>query len=179
METVSTMGSGDLGRELDLDVLIDALEHEFPIKTNRHSNSMTTIRLDEEAPAITLYRTGSYQIRGTKDRAALFEANEEFLQTIESIGLTPGCGSFSQKNAVYLIDFEQEVILEQLAVHLGLENVEYEPEQFPGVIYRPPDTGTVNLVFSSGKAIISGTISDEIAESAADHLRQEIRNLSG
>ena len=39
MEIVSTMGSGNLGHELDLDVLIESLESEFDIETNRHSDS--------------------------------------------------------------------------------------------------------------------------------------------
>lgn len=39
MEIVSTMGSGNLGRELDLDALIESLESEFDIETNRHSHS--------------------------------------------------------------------------------------------------------------------------------------------
>ena len=172
------MGSGNLGHELDLDVLIESLESEFDIETNRHSNSTVTIRLEEEGPAITLYRTGSYQIRGTKDRATLFEANERLQQHLDSIGLDIKSDIFTQNNAVYLVDFKQEVVLERLAIHLGLEDVEYEPEQFPGVIYRPIETGTVNLVFSSGKAIISGTTSDEIAEKAADHLRQELIDLA-
>jgi transcription initiation factor TFIID TATA-box-binding protein len=172
------MGSGDLGRELDLDSVIESLEDEFDIESNRHGDSMVTIRLEPDGPALTLYRTGAYQIRGTDSHETLFDANEDLLDALRTIGVEFTDPSFEQKNAVYLEDFETTVQLEALAIHLGLENVEYEPEQFPGVIYRPPEIGTVNLIFSSGKTIVSGTIHDKIAEQSADHLRQQLSTLA-
>lgn len=177
MHVVSTMGSGDLGRELDLDAVIESLDDEFDIESNWHGDSMVTIRLKPEGPALTLYRTGAYQIRGTDSRETLFEADETLLDALEAIGVEFTDSSFEQKNAVYLEDFETTVQLEALAVHLGLENVEYEPEQFPGVIYRPPEIGTVNLIFSSGKTIISGTVRDDTAEQSAEHLSQQLSTL--
>lgn len=177
MHVVSTMGSGNIGRELDLDSVIESLQDEFDIESNRHSDSMVTIRLESGGPALTLYRTGAYQIRGTDSRETLFEANEDLLDALRTIGVEFTAPSFKQKNAVYLEDFDTTVQLEALAIHLGIENVEYEPEQFPGVIYRPPELGTVNLIFSSGKTIISGTIHDKIAEQSAEHLRQQLSTL--
>jgi len=177
MDVVSTMGSGDLGRELDLDAVIESLEAEFDIESNRSNDSMVTIRLEPDGPALTLYRTGGYQIRGTDSREELFEANDRLLQTLKSIGVEFNERRFHQNNAVFLENFDTSVQLETLAIHLGLENVEYEPEQFPGVIYRPQNLETVMLVFSSGKSIITGTTSREMAEEAASHLRDQLRQL--
>ena len=177
MEVVSTMGSGDLGRELDLDAVIDSLETKFAIESNRSSDSMVTIRLESGGPALTLYRTGVYQIRGTDSRETLFQANDRLLQALKSIGVVFSETGFHQNNAVFLETFDTSVQLESLAIHLGLENVEYEPEQFPGVIYRPSSIDTVMLIFSSGKSIITGTTSRETAEETADLLRDKIRQL--
>lgn len=177
MDVVSTMGSGDFGRELDLDAVIESLETEFDIESNRSNDSMVTIRLEPGGPALTLYRTGGYQIRGTDSRKTLFEANDRLLQTLKSIGVEFSEIRFHQNNAVFLENFDTSVQLETLAIHLGLENVEYEPEQFPGVIYRPQNLETVMLVFSSGKSIITGTTSREMAEEAASHLRDQLRQL--
>ena len=41
-----------------------------------------------------------------------------------------------------------------------LENVMYEPEQFPGLIYRMKDPKTVLLLFSSGKLVCTGAKSE-------------------
>ncbi|GCF16245.1 transcription factor [Haloarcula mannanilytica] len=177
MNVVSTMGSGDLGRELNLDSVIDSLKNEFDIESNWHRDSMVTVRLEPDGPALTLYRTGTYQIRGTDSRDSLLDANKALLSALERIGVEFTEPSFEQKNAVYLEDFDRTIQLEALAVHLGLENVEYEPEQFPGVIYRPPELGTVNLVFSSGKTIISGTIHEDVAERSVEELSQRLSTL--
>jgi len=37
-----------------------------------------------------------------------------------------------------------------------MENVMYEPEVFPGVIYRMRDLKTVFLLFSTGKVVCTG-----------------------
>jgi transcription initiation factor TFIID TATA-box-binding protein len=177
MEFVSTMGSGELGRELDLDAVIESLEAELDVESNRSSDSMVTIRLEEGGPAFTLYRTGGYQIRGTKDVEALFESNEKLLNALSKIGVEFESPEFHQNNAVFLENFGTEVQLESLAVLLGLENVEYEPEQFPGLVYRPPDLETVMLVFASGKSIITGTNNRQTAEKTAIHLRDQLQQL--
>lgn len=80
MEIVSTMGSGSLGRELDLDALISSLGNHLnsPINANFTSNGMVTIRLDENGPAYTIYRTGSFQIRGAETEIRLNEAADRF-----------------------------------------------------------------------------------------------------
>jgi len=43
-----------------------------------------------------------------------------------------------------------------------LDNVMYEPEQFPGLIYRMRDPKTVLLLFSSGKLVCTGAKSEEM-----------------
>ena len=37
-----------------------------------------------------------------------------------------------------------------------LEGTEYEPEQFPGLVYRVKDPKAAMLVFSSGKVVCTG-----------------------
>lgn len=43
-----------------------------------------------------------------------------------------------------------------------LDNVMYEPEQFPGLIYRMRDPKTVLLLFTSGKLVCTGAKSEEM-----------------
>ena len=63
-------------------------------------------------------------------------------------------------------------------IWLGLEQTEYEPEQFPGVIYRPPDVPCVFLVFGSGRVVVTGAASAEIAFDAFDELEYELAELA-
>ena len=50
----------------------------------------------------------------------------------------------------------------------------YEPEQFPGVIYRMEDPRTVILIFSSGKLVCTGAKKEEEVNQAVMKLRQEL-----
>lgn len=69
---------------------------------------------------------------------------------------------------------DAEIDLNELSIELGLENIEYEPEQFPGLVYRPSDTNCVLLVFGSGKVVITGGRSVEEDTDAFEKLRNRI-----
>jgi len=73
-------------------------------------------------------------------------------------------------------DFQIEVPLSRLVVALKMEQVEYEPEQFPGLIYRG-DTGTA-LIFSSGKVILAGFKDLSSMETFASRLKAKIKNVA-
>jgi transcription initiation factor TFIID TATA-box-binding protein len=85
---------------------------------------------------------------------------------------------FSHVTSVFVGTLDTDVNLEALAIALGLENTEYEPEQFPAIIYRPPEFAVTLLVFSTGKVIVGGTTDREEARSALSHLESETTQLT-
>jgi transcription initiation factor TFIID TATA-box-binding protein len=54
------------------------------------------------------------------------------------------------------VDIGKYINLNKVVITLNLENIEYEPEQFPGLVYRIRDPKIVALLFSSGKIILTG-----------------------
>lgn len=56
-----------------------------------------------------------------------------------------------------------------------MENVMYEPEQFPGLIYRMSDPKAVILLFASGKCVITGAKSANKAKEALDIIQALLR----
>ncbi|GAH28052.1 unnamed protein product, partial [marine sediment metagenome] len=58
-----------------------------------------------------------------------------------------------------------------------MENVMYEPEVFPGVIYRMLDPKTVFLIFSTGKVVCTGAKNKKIVRDAFLKLNHEVREL--
>jgi transcription initiation factor TFIID TATA-box-binding protein len=173
------MGSGSLGRELDLDALVSSLESHLNSSTNPNftSNGMVTIRLVEDGPACTIYRTGSFQIRGSETKIRLREAADRFRDVLSEIGVDIPDYKFSHVTSVFMEDLGREVNLETLTIALGMEHTEYEPEQFPGLIYRPSEFEVTLLVFANGKIIIGGTTSRNEANSAIFQLKDEIAVL--
>ena len=80
------------------------------------------------------------------------------------------------QNMVSSADLGSEVNLNTTAITLGLEKVEYEPEQFPGLVYRINDPKVVILLFGSGKIVIAGAKKLEEAGRAVDNLADELRS---
>jgi len=72
--------------------------------------------------------------------------------------------SFKVENIVASANLQVELDLFNIAMEV--ENVEYEPEQFPGAIMRLKEIGTTLLLFKNGKVICSGAKSEkQIAKS--------------
>jgi transcription initiation factor TFIID TATA-box-binding protein len=66
--------------------------------------------------------------------------------------------------------------LNALAVDLG--NTEYEPEQFPGLVYKLPGTRATFLLFSNGKIVCTGTRSEAKLREAVDKLIKNLAKVS-
>jgi transcription initiation factor TFIID TATA-box-binding protein len=59
-----------------------------------------------------------------------------------------------------------------------LDNVMYEPEQFPGLIYRMRDPKTVLLLFSSGKLVCTGAKSEDMVYEAVAKVYGVLRDYA-
>jgi len=81
------------------------------------------------------------------------------------------------QNIVASADLKTALNLNAVALGLGLENIEYEPEQFPGLVYRIKQPKIVVLIFSSGKLVITGGKSPEACEEGARIVRMQLENM--
>jgi transcription initiation factor TFIID TATA-box-binding protein len=67
--------------------------------------------------------------------------------------------------------------LNKVVITLNLENIEYEPEQFPGLVYRIDDPKIVALLFSSGKIILTGGKRIEDVKRGLDFLEKRLETI--
>ncbi|MEM3036138.1 MAG: TATA-box-binding protein, partial [Thermoplasmata archaeon] len=81
------------------------------------------------------------------------------------------------QNIVAVYDLGVELNLTDIAMSLGLENVEYEPEQFPGLVYRVEDPKVVLLLFGSGKVVCTGAKRKEEIIEAVNKLKKELEKI--
>ncbi|MEM4058505.1 MAG: TATA-box-binding protein, partial [Thermoplasmata archaeon] len=81
------------------------------------------------------------------------------------------------QNIVAVYDLNAELNLTDIAMSLGLENVEYEPEQFPGLVYRVEDPKVVLLLFGSGKVVCTGAKKEEEILEAVAKLKKELTKV--
>src|SRR3989449_1105298 len=80
--------------------------------------------------------------------------------------------NFRIENVVASTSLGRELDLKAIALALG--GSEYEPEQFPGLIYRIKEPKTAILLFRSGKVVCTGAKSLENVKTAIDLVAKQI-----
>jgi transcription initiation factor TFIID TATA-box-binding protein len=167
------VASTSLADELDLSSIVLALEgaeyepEQFP---------GAIYRLKVPKTALLLFRSGKVVCTGGKSLAeveeSILKVAKEIRKTGQRITSKP---KIDVQNIVASSDLESEITLNAIAITLGLERVEYEPEQFPGLVYRMDDPRTVILLFGSGKLVCTGAKKPADVERAVKKITQELR----
>ncbi|MCK4938500.1 MAG: hypothetical protein KAR85_07840 [Methanosarcinales archaeon] len=99
-----------------------------------------------------------------------------FEDTLKIVNIEHGRVKIEVQNIVSTTDLGNTLDLTHLAVLLGLENVEYNPESFVGLVYRVPEYNATLMIFRTGKVNILGTKKPGDAEHAFNKLRSIINN---
>ena len=60
---------------------------------------------------------------------------------------------------------------------MKLDNTEYEPEQFPGLVYKLMEAKATFLLFSNGKIVCTGTKSEQEVHAAVDKLVDVLQKI--
>jgi len=119
-------------------------------------------RLAEPKLAVLVFGSGKIVCTGAKKIQNVKVGITKILEKLEEIGIsTDGQTELVLHNIVSSADLGCEINLDAVAMGIGFENIEYEPEQFPGLVYRIADPKSVVLLFGSGKMIITGCKSPE------------------
>lgn len=177
VDTVNVVAGGNLNREVDLQALSSALSKDDSITVDFTDENRWQLVIDfNQAGTILLYRTGSYIIRGGSDFETLEKSKELWFDLIKRENIIDNTSEvdYALQNIVFSGELNQEVDLAVLALQLGMDNTEYEPEQFPGLIYRPEDYSCVMLIFTSGKSIITGSTEQQEAEAVMEHVQKQL-----
>lgn len=178
MELVNAVGGGDLQVELHLGELSQSIDTPVSRYDPEHHPSLY-VKFDEEGATILIFRTGKYNIAGAKSVDELYSAHEKLIDKLLNMGLDipEAEQSFELRNLVFVEDIDTEFDLAELAVGLGMENSEYEPEQFPGLQLNPPEDKGLFLIFRSGKVILTGVNNEKDAESSFSMLRKRLNEI--
>jgi transcription initiation factor TFIID TATA-box-binding protein len=181
LEIANIVASGRLGVELDLAAVASSekLNQDSRIESIEHSQKSgqrVLVRFSDGPVLGILSRKGACIITGAKSYDRVSKTKEDFLGALHDAEVVPheDIKEFEIQNIVFTTTLNEPVDLNALAIVLGFERVEYEPEQFPGLVFRPENTSCVILVFGSGKVVITGGRSEEEAKKAISKLKKEI-----
>jgi transcription initiation factor TFIID TATA-box-binding protein len=169
----NVVASTSLGAELDLQAIaltLDGAEYvpeEFP---------GLIYRLKDPKTAILLFHSGKVVCTGGKS----WKQVDESIRRVSALIRKGGQKIISNpkiqiQNIVATSNLESEINLNSIAISLGLDRVEYEPEQFPGLVCRLEEPRVVVLLFGSGKLVCTGARRPKDVELAVQKITMELR----
>jgi len=134
-------------------------------------------RTQEPKSAALIFRSGKVVCTGAKSTDNVHEALQIVFDELRALEIPVDDPEITIQNIVTSADLGEDLNLNAIAIGLGLENIEYEPEQFPGLVYRLDDPDVVALLFGSGKLVITGGKQPVDAEHAVDKIVSRLEEL--
>lgn len=171
MKIINIVASGDLCQPVQFERLPELPDTNYKYNPDVYHGAYILLSQGKA----TIYRSGKYIIYGLASLDDVDSSYREFLTTLAPL-IDPSLASPPEvRNIVGMDDFQIEIPLSRLIIAFRMEQVEYEPEQFPGLIYR--GEGGTALIFSSGKVILTGFKDLASVEAFASRLRKMIENI--
>jgi len=167
------VASTSLGTELDLPAIAISLDGS---KYEPEQFPGLIYRLKDPKTSTLLFHSGKVICTGAKSLEHVKIAINKVAKQLEEVGINVNVEPKIQvENIVSTFDLEQKINLSAVAISVGLEKVEYEPEQFPGLVYRMDVPKVVLLIFGSGKVVCTGARKPQDVEDAVDKITIELR----
>lgn len=135
-------------------------------------------RLENPKIASLIFSSGKVVLTGIRNQQALVEGLNIIITSLKKAGVkTHKEPKVAITNMVCSYDMGKHINLNKVVITLNVENIEYEPEQFPGLVYRIKDPKIVALIFSSGKVILTGGKNMEDIKRGLDALEQKLASI--
>lgn len=178
VEVVNVVASGHIGRELDLCALQTDLNTYEKIYEPESFPGLQ-LRFEDGGAVLILYSTGAYSIMGAKSEEDLEKIYDALARAVGAVGINIRDADKRPevRNLICKADLGREFDLSTLTIGLGLENVEYEPEQSPFLYYWPEKVDCLITIPTNGEVVITGIEMEEQAEQAFAHLQNRIDEL--
>ena len=162
-----------LGKPISLEKLLKKVENtewqpeQFPGLVYKITNP--------RASAL-IFSQGKIVCTGTKSLRDLRAAMAKIVGRIRKAGIEmPKKFDTKVENIVASTKVNADLHLDEIA--FSLENSEYEPEQFPGLIYRISEPRVAFLLFSSGRIICAGAQNEEAIHRALHKFRKNLEEI--
>ncbi len=169
----NVVASASLGVPVKLEKLVanlDGIEYEpeqFP---------GLVMRLKDPKAAALIFSSGKIVCTGAKSPKDAKLVIAKIVKRMNRLGMKiPKNYKVQLENIVASAKLDRELNLNNIA--FTLENTEYEPEQFPGLVMRMDDPRVTFLLFGSGKIICTGGRSIQDVKRAVAKADKKLRKI--
>ena len=135
------------------------------------------MRIRDPKTSALIFSSGKVVCTGAKSMTKVRESIQGIIKNVEKIKIKITIKPKVQvQNMVASGAIGMDLNLNDLA--MKLENTEYEPEQFPGLVYKLKGTRATFLLFSNGKIVCTGTRSEVKLRAAVKQLVINLEKLN-
>jgi transcription initiation factor TFIID TATA-box-binding protein len=132
-------------------------------------------RLKRPKTATLIFGSGKMVCTGAKSEKMAKRAVNKVVRELKNNGIIIlGKPKIVIQNIVASANLHGKIDLETAADIM--ENVMYEPEQFPGLIYRMGEPKVVMLLFASGKLVCTGAKHEDMVKEAVEKLHEILKD---
>src|SRR3989304_2372728 len=162
------VASVSLNQKIDLQKIVEKFPHT---EYNPSVFPGLVFRLKKPKTATLIFGTGKMVCTGAKSEKESRRAVDKVVRELRSEGIP-----ITEKPVVIIQNIVAsaalggEIDLESLVYKLS--KVMYEPEQFPGAVFRMDDPQVVFLIFSAGKLVCVGAKKEEQVYAAVDKIQK-------
>jgi transcription initiation factor TFIID TATA-box-binding protein len=162
----NVVATATLGQKLDLMAIMKVFQN---VEYRPKKFPGLVFRLKRPKTATLIFSTGKMVCTGAKSEKLARSAIRKVVKELKNNGIIIlGKPVITIQNIVASANLHGKIDLEMAADIL--DNVMYEPEQFPGLIYRMGEPKVVILIFASGKLVCTGGKSAEMVDVAVAKL---------
>ncbi|HJJ89758.1 MAG TPA: TATA-box-binding protein [Methanocorpusculum sp.] len=169
------VASGVIADEINLAEIAEKIDG-CELNTKRFPGAV--YRIDDPRMASLIFSSGKVVLTGIRNDSALQNGLEIILKSLKEAGVQIlNVPKVAVTNIVCSYDIGKFINLNRIVATLSLEAIEYEPEQFPGLVYRIKDPKIVALLFSSGKIILTGGKNLDDVRRGLDFLEERLESI--
>lgn len=133
-------------------------------------------RISEPRSAALIFPSGKIVCTGTKNIKDAKISMQKVMDRLRKVGISvPREFTVKVENIIASSMIEAELDLEEISS--VLENAEYKPGKFPGLIYKIDEPKVVLLIFRSGKIICTGAHRFKDIHKALDKLKEKLESI--
>lgn len=169
------VASAKVAETLDLQMINEKIKDA---EYNKKRFPGVVLRMQDPKIAALVFGSGKVVLTGAKSIDSLSKGLEILGNKLRELKIDiPKDLEYKVQNIVTSADLGTPINLNKIAVGFNLDRIEYEPEQFPGLVYRLEEPKVVVLLFGSGKLIITGGKLPEDARKAVIKIISDLSNL--
>ena len=173
MKVVNIVVSTSLGHDIPLEKMAATLSNT---EYNPEQFPGLVIRIKEPKTSALIFSSGKVVCTGARSMDKVEESIQKIIKSLEKIGVKITIKpEIKIQNIVASGTVGMDLNLNNLA--MKLDNTEYEPEQFPGLVYKLAEAKATFLLFSNGKVVCTGTKSEGEVNSALNKLIENLKHI--